>query len=143
MLLSTGGSLLNYLVFLTLIWVLHYYLSSGRLIKMVEDNVRALAAENELKKFGAFADEYVNRLDGLCMLSFKDKISINNGDWCSWECDHNILLPTISNYECSTSLGSLCGVGNEYGRVATDNRILSKGNNIKDICNIYNIIYAI
>ena len=97
---------------------------------MVEDNAKALAAETELKKFGLFADEYVNSLDGLRNLKPKDKNGLGIGEWCSWECDQNIVLTSIDSNEYNTTLGSLCGVGNEAGgRVSSDNRILSKGNN--------------
>ena len=95
---------------------------------MVEDNAKALAAETELKKFGLFADEYVTSLDGLRNLKHKDKNSLSIGEWCSWECDQSIVETSISNNEYNTSLGSLCGIGNEaVGRASTDNRILSKG----------------
>ena len=95
---------------------------------MVEDNAKALAAETELKKFGLFADEYVNSLDGLRNLKPKDKNSLSIGEWCSWECDKSIVETSISSNEYNTSIGNLCGIGNEVGgRVSTDNRILSKG----------------
>ena len=97
---------------------------------MVEDNAKALAAETELKKYGVFAEDYVNTLDELCSSKPKDKNGFSIGEWCSWECDQNIIKTIIDQHEYSTSLGSLCGIGNENGRVPVDNRILSKGINL-------------
>ena len=94
---------------------------------MVEDNAKALAAETELKKYGVFAEDYVNTLDELSNSKPKDKNGFNVGEWCSWECDQNIVQTSIDQNEYNTSLGSLCGIGNENGRVPVDNRILSKG----------------
>ena len=94
---------------------------------MVEDNARTLAAENELKKFGLFADEYVNRLDGLCNLNPKERSGPDIGEWCSWDCDQNIILTNCSSHEYGADLGSLCGVGSQNSGAAVDNIILSKG----------------
>ena len=98
---------------------------------MVEDNAKALAAETELKKYGVFAEDYVNTLDELCSSKPKDKNGFSIGEWCSWECDQNIVKTSIDQHEYSISLGSLCGIGNENGRVPVDNRILSKGISFK------------
>ena len=70
---------------------------------MVEDNVRALAVENELKKFGVFSDKYALKLDGICNLNQEEKIGPSNGEWCRWDCDQNILLAKADNHEYSNN----------------------------------------
>ena len=94
---------------------------------MVEDNVRALAVENELKKFGVFSDKYALKLDGICNLNQDEKIGPSNGEWCRWDCDQNILLAKVDNHEYGNNIGALCGIGNENGGIVVDNRTLSKG----------------
>ena len=93
----------------------------------MEDNAKGLAAETELKKFGSFADEYVNRLDGLCNLSGSVSVSNLTGEWCRWDCDQSIILPNSASHEYGANLASLCGVGRRNTAAAVDNRLLSKG----------------
>ena len=130
--MSTSGSLIHYLC-QCIIWGCYMCIiaigSPCACIgcKMVEGNARALAAETELKKYGLFADEYVSTLNGLCDFSLKGRDGPTLGEWCNWDCDQTIIIPNCSSYELGTNLANLCGVGGDNGRVAIDNRILSKG----------------
>ena len=99
----------------------------------MEDNTKALAAETELKRYGQFADKYVESLQQILEKVNPNIVTLDkNGQWCSWECDQAVVVPQLANCEYGAGLASLCGVGHTSTGIvssAMDNKLLSKGNN--------------
>ena len=72
-----------------------------------------MAAETELKRFGALADEHVDKLEGL----LENAGSLTHIPGKGWDCDSSSVSLAISGREDHANIKTL---------TASDNRILSK-----------------